>query len=85
MTNMWIIFKRELRAYFVTPVAYVFIVIFLLLTGMMTFYVGGFYERNQADLETFFRFHPWLYLFLIPGHLDAPVVGGSARAEPLNC
>lgn len=66
MTNMWIIFKRELRAYFVTPVAYVFIVIFLLLTGMMTFYVGGFYERNQADLETFFRFHPWLYLFLIP-------------------
>ncbi len=66
MNILWIIFKRELRAYFSTPVAYVFIVIFLFLTGIMTFYVGGFYERNQADLETFFRFHPWLYLFLIP-------------------
>jgi ABC-2 type transport system permease protein len=60
------IFKRELRAYFATPVAYVFIVIFLLLTGVFTFYLGGFYERNQADLEAFFQFHPWLYLVLIP-------------------
>lgn len=60
------IFKRELRAYFATPVAYVFIVIYLFLTGIFTFYLGGFYERNQADLEPFFRFHPWLYLFLIP-------------------
>jgi len=64
--NAWAIFKRELRAYFATPVAYVFIVIFLFLTGIFTFYLGGFYERNQADLEPFFRFHPWLYLFLIP-------------------
>ena len=49
-----------------TPVAYVFIVIFLFMTGVFTFYLGAFYESNQADLEPFFRFHPWLYLFLIP-------------------
>jgi len=60
------IMKRELGAYFATPVAYVFIVIFLLLTGVFTFYLGGLYERNQADLEPFFRFHPWLYMLLIP-------------------
>jgi len=66
MRNIRAIFKRELYGYFSTPVAYVFIVIFLFLTGVFTFYVGSFYERNQADLEPFFRFHPWLYLFLIP-------------------
>ena len=66
MSRIWTIFKRELGAYFATPVAYVFIVIFLLLTGVFTFYVGGLYERNQADLEPFFRFHPWLYMLLIP-------------------
>jgi ABC-2 type transport system permease protein len=66
MKNIRAIFKRELYGYFSTPVAYVFIVIFLFLTGVFTFYVGSFYERNQADLEPFFRFHPWLYLFLIP-------------------
>lgn len=60
------IFKREFTSYFVTPVAYVFIVIFLFMTGIFTFYIGAFYETNQADLEPFFRFHPWLYLFLIP-------------------
>ena len=64
--NILAIFKRELRGYFATPVAYVFIAIFLFLTGLFTFYLGGFYESNQADLEPFFRFHPWLYLFLIP-------------------
>jgi ABC-2 type transport system permease protein len=58
--------KRELYGYFTTPVAYVFIVIFLFLTGIFTFYLGAFYERAQADLDPFFRFHPWLYLFLIP-------------------
>jgi len=62
----WTIFRRELAAYFTTPVAYVFIVIFLLLAGAMTFYVGNFFERGQADLQPFFDFHPWLYLFLIP-------------------
>jgi ABC-2 type transport system permease protein len=66
MRNLRAIFKRELYGYFSTPVAYVFIVIFLFLTGIFTFYIGGFYERGQADLEPFFRFHPWLYLFLIP-------------------
>jgi len=60
------LFRRELRSYFATPVAYVFIVIFLLLAGSFTFYLGGFYERGQADLEPFFNFHPWLYLFLVP-------------------
>jgi ABC-2 type transport system permease protein len=62
----FILFKRELRGYFATPVAYVFIVIFLFLAGVFTFYLGSFYEREQADLQPFFAFHPWLYLFLIP-------------------
>ncbi len=66
MSNLFSIYKREFTSYFVTPVAYVFIVIFLLMTGTFTFYLGAFYESNQADLEPFFRFHPWLYLFLIP-------------------
>ncbi len=66
MNNVIAIMKRELYAYFSTPVAYVFIVVFLFLTGIFTFYLGAFYERAQADLEPFFRFHPWLYLFLIP-------------------
>ena len=66
MNGLTTILKRELRAYFATPVAYVFIVIFLVLAGVATFYMGGFYERGQADLEPFFQFHPWLYMFLIP-------------------
>ena len=66
MNNVTAILKRELYGYFSTPVAYVFIVVFLFLTGIFTFYLGAFYERAQADLEPFFRFHPWLYLFLIP-------------------
>ncbi len=68
MGAMWSVFKRELTGYFVTPVAYVFIVIFLVLTGVFTFAqeLGAFYERGQADLQPFFGFHPWLYLFLIP-------------------
>ena len=60
------LFRRELQSYFATPVAYVFIVIFLLLMGTFTFYLGGFYERGQADLGAFFNYHPWLYLFLVP-------------------
>ncbi len=66
MKNIGIIFKRELVSYFATPVAYVFIVIFLVLSGALTFHMGGFYERGQADLAPFFNFHPWLYLFLVP-------------------
>ena len=60
------VWKRELASYFATPVAYVFIVIFLMLAGAFTFYIGDFYERGQADLMPFFSFHPWLYLFLVP-------------------
>ena len=60
------IFKRELKGYFATPLAYVFIVIFLALTGSFTFFLGNFFERGQADLQPFFLFHPWLYLFLVP-------------------
>ena len=68
MAAMLSVFKRELTGYFATPVAYVFIVIFLVLTGTFTFAreLGGFFERGQADLQPFFGFHPWLYLFLIP-------------------
>ena len=66
MSTTGAILKRELGNYFSTPVAYVFIVIFLVLAGVFTFYLGGLYERGQADLQPFFTFHPWLYLFLIP-------------------
>jgi len=65
--NTIAIFRRELASYFATPLAYVFIVIFLLLSSSLTFLLAKFYERGQADLyDTFFAFHPWLFLFLIP-------------------
>jgi ABC-2 type transport system permease protein len=60
------VMRRELRSYFVTPVAYVFLVIFLVLAGILTFYAGDFYARGQADLQPFFVMHPWLYLILVP-------------------
>src|ERR1700730_7862827 len=66
MRNVGIIMRRELASYFATPLAYVFILIFLVLANAFAFYRGGFYERGQADLDPFFTFHPWLYLFLIP-------------------
>ena len=69
MRNTLTIFKRELGGYFATPVAYVFIVFFLFLAGAFTFYLGSFYtgtEQDQATLQSFFGFHPWLYLFLLP-------------------
>ncbi|MCA9278236.1 MAG: ABC transporter permease subunit [Phycisphaeraceae bacterium] len=68
MRMTWTVFKRELAGYFATPVAYVFIVIFLVLAGTFAFAeeFGALYERGQADLASFFVFHPWLYLFLIP-------------------
>lgn len=66
MKQLPVVFRRELASYFATPVAYVFILIFLVLSGVFTFYLGGFFERGQADLSAFFNFHPWLYLFLIP-------------------
>ena len=53
-------------AYFTSPVAYVFLVIFLLLTGFFTFTAGNFFERGEASLAAFFGWHPWLYLVLVP-------------------
>ncbi|WP_447969859.1 ABC transporter permease subunit [Nitrospira sp. M1] len=66
MGRVQVILKRELAGYFATPIAAVFIVIFLLLSGAFTFYLGNFFVRGQADLIPFFDFHPWLYLVLIP-------------------
>ena len=66
MGNLGIIFRRELLSYFATPLAYIFIVIFLITNGIFTFDLGGFYIRGQADLLPFFSFHPWLYLFMVP-------------------
>ncbi|MCG8312278.1 MAG: ABC transporter permease subunit [Pseudomonadales bacterium] len=66
MHSFKVVLGRELKSYFATPLAYVFIVIFLMLSGAFTFFMGGFYERGQADLWPFFNFHPWLYLFLVP-------------------
>lgn len=60
------VMRRELAGYFSTPVAWVFIVIFLVMSGVFTFYIGNFYERGSSDLDPFFQFHPWLYLFLVP-------------------
>ena len=65
-TNITAIMKRELGGYFTSPIAYVFLVIFLLLTGFFTFTVGNFFERGEASLVSFFTWHPWLYLFLVP-------------------
>lgn len=65
--NIKTIAKRELAAYFTSPLAYVFIVIFLLLCGFFTFMIGGFFERGEASLaRSFFEWHPWFYLFLVP-------------------
>jgi ABC-2 type transport system permease protein len=66
VANIKTIAKRELGGYFASPVAYVFIVIFLLLCGFFTFMLGGFFERREASLVSFFLWHPWLYLFLVP-------------------
>jgi len=67
LANIKTITKRELSGYFSSPVAYGFIVIFLLLTGFFTFMAGGFFEYGQASLDkSFFMWHPWLYLFLVP-------------------
>jgi ABC-2 type transport system permease protein len=66
MRSIGTIFHRELASYFATPLAYIFIVIFLVMAGILAFFVGNFFERGQADLQAFFTFHPWLYLVLIP-------------------
>lgn len=66
MNKINILFRREFASFFATPVAYVFIAIFLILSGVFAFFIGSLYERGQADLLPFFNFHPWLYLFLVP-------------------
>lgn len=66
MSSVLAVFRREFASYFATPLALVFLVIFLALAGAFTFYLGGFFEAGQADLQLFFRFHPWLYLLLVP-------------------
>ncbi len=66
MTNTLFVIRRELSDYFATPVAYVFIVIFLALLGALTFFMGSFFARGQADLSVFFQFHAWVYMLLIP-------------------
>jgi ABC-2 type transport system permease protein len=66
MNEATAVMRRELKSYFLTPVAYVFITIFLVFASSFTFYLGSFYERGQADLVAFFSYHPWLYLFLAP-------------------
>jgi ABC-2 type transport system permease protein len=66
MRNILIIAERELTAYFATPVATVFIVIFLVLQGALTFNLGDFFDRGQADLNSFFTFIPWVFLLLVP-------------------
>jgi ABC-2 type transport system permease protein len=66
MRNILIVARRELGGYFATPVAVVFIVIFLVLQGVLTFNLGSFFDRNQADLAPFFNFIPWVFLLLVP-------------------
>jgi ABC-2 type transport system permease protein len=60
------IVRREFKSYFATPIALIFLCVFLILTGFFTFKLGGFYEQGQADLRSFFIWHPWLYLFIVP-------------------
>ena len=81
MRNIWIIVKRETVRYFATPLAYVFIVIFLALSGALAFFIGRFMSREQADLIPFFDYHPWLYLLLIPAIAmrPKPMVPSSTR------
>lgn len=66
MKNIYSIFKREFASYFATPIALIFLCVFLMLNGFFTFKFGNFFERGQADLESFFMWHPWLYLFIVP-------------------
>src|SRR4051794_41302779 len=83
MRVVFTIVKRELASYFSSPVAYVFLVIFLLLTGFFTFTAGNFFERGEASLAAFFGWHPWLYLVLVPagGMRGWGGGGGSGKIE----
>jgi ABC-2 type transport system permease protein len=86
MRNALIIARRELVAYFASPLAYVFIVIFLALAGALGFYVGGFFARGQADLTSFFLFHPWLFMILVPASSSPPGPSPRSRSpSPFRC
>jgi ABC-2 type transport system permease protein len=66
LRSIALVFGREFRAYFATPLAAIFLAVFLALSAGMTFFVGGYFERGQADLGAFFAWHPWLFLILMP-------------------
>lgn len=66
MFNVWVLFCKELKNYFITPIAYVFIAVFLLMNGIFTFYIGSFFQRGIADLVPFFNAHPWIYMVFVP-------------------
>ena len=66
MNAIMAIYRRELLGYFSTPLAGVFVVIFLVMVSAFTFYLGNFFQTGQADLQAFFMFHPWMYLLLVP-------------------
>ena len=75
MSQIAPVFKREFLGYFRSPVAYVFLIVFLVASVGLAFFIGGFFRGNQASLESFFVFHPWLYLFLIPAAAMRPAAG----------
>lgn len=66
MRNVLAVARREFSGYFATPIAYVFLAIFVALTGVFTFFLGGFFDRGEASLTVFFQYHPWLYLLFVP-------------------
>ena len=66
LNKTYIILDRELKGYFRTPLASIFLLVFLALSSGMTFFLGRFFERDQADLTAFFSWHPWLFLVLMP-------------------
>ena len=66
MNALWTVCRRELASVIANPVAAIFVLAFVILSAALTFHLGGFFARGQADLEAFFRFHPWLHLFLMP-------------------
>jgi ABC-2 type transport system permease protein len=83
MTAVRAVMQRELASFFATPVAYVFLIIFLVAAGLLTFYGGDFYERGLADLQPFFAVHPWLYLILAPA-IAMPLWAEEQRSGTLE-
>ena len=82
-----LVFRREFAAYFATPVAAVFLIVFLALAAGLTFFMSGFFDRGQADLSSFFFWHPWLFLVLMPAIATSnirPPPSCTARADPIK-